>query len=305
KGDKALVVRGGKFGERPADICEANGLGVVPMDIEWGASPSPDAIAEALEKDPDIAVVFTTLCETSTGAETDIKAIGEIVGKHKALLAVDGISSVGAVEMQTDEWGVDFLIVGSQKALMLPPGLAFLAVSEKAWAKVESVKSPAFYFSLAKARKKLPGPDTPYTPAITLIRGLEKSLDMLTSEGMESVWKWHALMADVSRAAVKALGLEVFPEHPSNALTVVRVPDGVDGEQIPKVLEAEHGVKIAGGQEHLKGKIFRMSHMGYMDVFDVLITIAALELTLSSLGYSVEPGTGIAAAQRVMAEAAS
>ena len=304
EGDKALVVRGGKFGERPAEICEANGLGVVPMDLEWGQSPDPAAIADALKNDPDIAVVFTTLCETSTGAETDIRTIGPIVREHKALLAVDGISSVGAVEMRTDEWGVDFLIVGSQKAMMLPPGLAFLAVSDKAWKKIESVDSSSYYFNLAKARKKLPDPDTPYTPAISLIRGLEKSLELILEEGMENVWRRHALMADASRAAVQAMGLGIFPDRPSNALTVVKVPDGIDGEAVPKTLESEHGVKIAGGQEHLKGKIFRMSHMGYMDAFDVLITIAALELTLKELGFAVEAGAGLGAAQKVIMDAA-
>ncbi|MEW6359036.1 MAG: alanine--glyoxylate aminotransferase family protein [Planctomycetota bacterium] len=303
KGDKALVAQGGKFGERPGEICKANGIEVVPLDLEWGRSPEPRAIADALKKHPDIAVVFTTLCETCTGAESDIAAIGPIVRKHKALLAVDGISAAGAAEMRMDEWGVDLLIVGSQKAIMLPPGLAFLAVSEKAWKKIESVKSPAYYFNLKAARKKLPDADTPYTPAITLIRALKRSLDLLLEGGMESVWHRHAIMAEACRAGVKAMGLRIFPDRPCNALTVVTPPDGVDAEAIAKALEKDHGIKIAGGQDKLKGKVFRISHMGYVDMFDVLTTLSALELTLAKLGHAVEPGIGVAAAQRVIAGA--
>lgn len=299
-GETALVVQGGKFGERPGEICKANGIRVISIDLEWGKSPDPQAIADALRKHPEIAVVFTTLCETCTGAESDIRAIGEIVRGHQALLAADGISSTGAVEMRMDEWGVDLLIVGSQKAMMLPPGLAFLGVSAKAWKKIEAVKSPAYYFSLKAARKKLPDADTPYTPAITLICGLKKSLDMLLEEGMESVWRRHAVMARACRAGVKAMGLEIFPERPSNALTVVKPPKGMDSELVAKTLEKEHGIKIAGGQDQLKGKVFRISHMGYVDMFDVLTTLAALEMTLSKLGHKIEPGVGLAAAQRAL-----
>jgi len=298
-GEKALVVRGGKFGERFGEICEKNGVQVVPIDVEWGRAVSPETIAKHLQDDADIAAVFTTLCETSTGVETDIKSIGEIVKQHKAVLVVDGISSVGAVEMRTDEWGVDMLVVGSQKALMLPPGLAFISVSEKARRKIESNEARAYYFDLLKAMDKLTDSDTPYTPAVSLVRGLAVSLRMLKEEGIENVWKRHALMARACREAMTAMGLRILPERPSNGLTVVCVPDGVDGSAITRELASNYGIRIAGGQEQLKGKVFRIAHMGYMDRFDIITVVAALEMLLNKLGYAVEPGVGVAAAEKV------
>jgi len=299
-GDKALVARGGKFGDRPGEICEQHGVEVVPIDLEWGDSVTAEAVKEHLERQPDIAAVFTTLCETSTGAETDIQALGRVTKDYAAVLVVDGISSVGAVEMPADDWGVDVLLGASQKALMVPPGLAFLSVSEKAWKKIETTAPPAYYFDLLKARKKLQDSDTPYTPGITLVRGLRVALGMIKGEGIENVWQRHRRMAEACRAGVQAMGLEILPRRPSAALTVVKVPDDLDGAEIPKLLESRYGIKIAGGQEKLKGKIFRIAHMGYMDQMDVVAVLSALEMVLNDLGFKVEPGAGVAAAEKVL-----
>ena len=298
-GDKAVAVVAGKFGERWAELCKTYGNEVVPLEIEWGHAPTPGQVEALLRKDPKIAAVFVTLCETSTGAATDVQAIGNVVKNYDALLVVDGISGVGALPMKTDEWHVDMLIVGSQKALMMPPGLAFITVSPKAWAKIAKAPTRSYYFNLPKARKSLEDFDTPYTPAVTLVRGLKVSLDMIRAEGIENVWRRHAVMAQAARAAVKAMGLEGFAAAPSDAVTTVKLPAGIDGAAVPKKLASEHGITLMGGQEKLKGKIVRIAHMGYMDKFDILTAIAALELVLKKLGAPITLGSGVSAAEEV------
>lgn len=298
-GEKALAVVGGKFGERWAELCKVNGCEVIEMNIEWGYAPQPAQIEAELRKDPKISAVFITLCETSTGAATDVESIGNVVKNYDALLVVDGISGVGALPMKTDDWHVDMLVVGSQKALMMPPGLAFITVSPKAWAKIAKTPARAYYFSLTKAKKALEDFDTPYTPAVTLVRGLKTSLDMIRAEGIENIWRRHAIMAEAARAAVKAMGLEGFAAAPSDAVTTVKIPPGIDGNAVPKRIAADHGVTIMGGQEKLKGKIVRIAHMGYMDKFDILTAIAALEMTLKRLGANIRLGSGVAAAEEV------
>ncbi len=301
--EKVLVVQGGKFGERWGEICAIFGIETELLDVEWGSAVEPEAIRRALAADPSIKAVFLTQCETSTAVGTDIAAIGQIVRKTDALLAVDGISSVGAVEMRTDEWGVDLLAVGSQKALMLPPGLSFLAVSPKAWKKIEAIKPRAYYFNLKKARKSLAKWDTPYTPPITFILALNKTLAMIRSEGLEKIWRRHSLLARATRAAAKALGLALFSKSPIEAVTAIVLPEGLDGKKVPGIMRDEYGVTVAGGQGPLVGKIIRIAHMGYMSEFDTLVAISALEMALSQLGADVPVGNGIAAAQKVFLEA--
>jgi len=309
-GDTAIVIKGGKFGERWAEICTAYGIKVIPIDVAWGMDVKPEKIREALAEPQVEALaeskpkaVFTTLSETSTGVTYDIEAIGKVVTETSAVLVVDAISGLGACELKTDEWNVDVVVSGSQKGLMIPPGLAFASVSKKAWQFAEDSKSPRYYFDFLKCRKSLEKTDTPYTPAITLMIGLKKALDMIKEEGLEAVLSRHALLAKATREAVKALKLELLaPDSPSDAVTAVKVPDYLDGEQLVKTLKNKHGVWFAGGQAQLKGKIFRIAHMGYMGNFDVMIAISALETVLLEMGYSFTVGSGLAAAVKALAE---
>jgi len=299
-GDKALVVQGGKFGERWAKMCTAFGAKPTIIDVEWGKAVAPEAIRKVLKADPDIAAVYTQLCETSTGVVNNLKAIGSIVKETNALLVCDGISAVGAIPMETDDWGVDMLIVGSQKALMLPPGLSFITVSPKAWKRVDARKLPVFYFDLKLARKNIVTFDNPWTPAVTLIFGLKKSLELIKSRGMEQIWKDHARLAAATRAGAKAIGLEIYASAPSDSVTAIKLPANIDGEALVKKMRLEHGITIAGGQDQLKGKICRISHMGYVGDYDVVIAIASLEMVLAQMGYKFQLGAGVGAAEKVL-----
>jgi aspartate aminotransferase-like enzyme len=299
-GGKAIVLNAGWFGLRWAKICQAYGIEAITLDTEWGQPADPARVAAALKEHPDAAAVFGTLSETSTGTGHPIAEIGAVVAKSDALFAVDGISGVGAMECRTDDWGIDLLAVGSQKALMLPPGLAFLAVSEKAWKKIESFSAKAFYFSLKAARKKLPEFDTPYTPAHTLIFGLNVALKRIREEGVENVWARHKRMSDACQAGVKALGLELFSARPAEGLTAFWVPEGLKEGEIRKKLDQQFGITVVGGQDKLKGKIIRMGHMGYVDELDVVGALAGLEMVLAQVGYDLEPGAAVTAAQRVL-----
>ncbi|OIO79034.1 MAG: aminotransferase [Candidatus Omnitrophica bacterium CG_4_8_14_3_um_filter_43_15] len=301
--DTVIVVRTGKFGERWTEICKAYGVKSVDIDIEWGYAADPKIIEDALKKEPNAKAVFVTLCETSTGAEINTKAIADITSKTKAVLVVDAISGLGACQLKTDEWGVDVVVSGSQKGLMIPPGLGFVSVSPKAWELVKQSKSPKYYFDFVASKKALDKTDTPYTPAITLIIGLAKALKMIKEETIEAVWSRHAKMAQATRAAVVAMGLELFaPTAPSAAVTPVKAPAGIDGEQIVKLLKSKYGIWVAGGQAQLKGKVFRIAHLGYMTATDILMTISALEMVLVELGVKIKQGAGIAAAQQELAK---
>ena len=249
-------------------------------------------VEKLLKENPDTKVVYGTLCETSTGIVNDIKEIGGVVKKTDAIFAVDAISGLSADEMKPDEWGVDLVIAGSQKGLMLPPGLAFLSISPKAEKLIETSDLPSYYFDLKAAMKSYAKNDTAYTPAVTLIIGLDKVLDMILDEGLDNVLARHARLANATKEAMKALGLELFAENPSNAVTSVKVPDGVDGAALVKKRRDEQGVTIAGGQASLKGKIFRVAHLGYMDEYDTISAVAGIEIVLSQLGYKVEFGKG-------------
>jgi aspartate aminotransferase-like enzyme len=301
-GSKAVCLIAGRWGERWRNLCKAFGVEVVSVTCPYGQAVEPHQLAEALRRHPDAAAVCATLSETATGVRNDVAAYGELVAKTPALLLVDSISALGAVECRTDDWHLDVNVTGSQKALMLPPGLAFLSVSAKAWQKIDANPAPrAFYFDLKKYRAGLQTGDPPFTPALPLFRALRASLKLLRAEGIENVWARHARMAAAARAGVEALGLELFAAQPANGLTVARVPAGLDGVALLAKLEAQYGIKLAGGQDTLKGKIIRLGHMGHIDIFDVLAALSGLELVLLEMGHPVEPGAGVAAAQRVLA----
>ena len=297
--DAALVVEGGKFGERWRELCQAYQRPLVTLEVEWGRSVTPGALAAALAEHPEVTAVFTQFCETSTGALTDIAAISPVVHEAGALLVVDGISAVGAVEFRSDDWAVDLLVVGSQKALMAPPGLATVTVSAEAWQRIEANPVRGYYFDLVRNRKVLETYDPVFTPAITLLEALAVGLRALKAEGIERVWERHRALADGVRAGVRAMRLELFAERPSDSLTAISLPETVDGNEVVKMLREEEGITIAGGQAKLKGKICRIAHMGYMDGYDCLVALAALERVLRRLGVEVPTGAGVTAALEV------
>ncbi|MDD5422447.1 MAG: alanine--glyoxylate aminotransferase family protein [Candidatus Omnitrophica bacterium] len=299
-GDKIIVVRGGKFGERFGDIAKAYGVEVIPVDVEWGSGPKPEAIKDLLKKNPSVKAVYTTLCETSTATVFDIKAIGEVVKATDALFIVDVISGLGADNFENDAWGVDIAICGSQKGLMIPPGLAFCTVSQKAWKAVETSKLPKFYFNFKKYKKAYIDTDTPFTSAITLVIGLKKAVEKINAKGVDKVIAEHQKMAVAFRAAANALGLQIFSKSPSSAVTGINAPAGINADDIIKLLKTELGVTFAGGQEQLKGKIFRAAHMGGIDEEHTIESIKALEQALAKLGYKFKTGSGLEAAKKIL-----
>jgi aspartate aminotransferase-like enzyme len=301
-GDKALVVNGGKFGERWGKLCKTFGVQVTEIKVEWGRAVDPQTVADALKKDPAIKAVFVQASETSTGVSHDVKRLGEIVkGFDGTILVVDAITALGVFDLKTDAWGLDVVVTGSQKALMLPPGLAFVSVSDKAWQFADKAKNAAFYFNFKKERESQVKNQTAYTPAVSMILGLQEVLRIMKAEGLDEVFARQTRLAHAMREGVKAAGLALFPkESPSDALTAVASPEGVDGQAIYKNLRVQYGITAAGGQDHLKGKIFRVSHMGYMDTFDVIMTMAAIEMVLKGLGHSVKLGSGVAKTQELL-----
>lgn len=301
-GQKAILCTAGRWGERWKGILKAFGINTVLVEAPYGKAIPPAQLEEALAKNPDAVAVFATLSETSTGVGHDVEAFGKIVAKTPALLVLDGISGLGAMECRVDDWKIDICVTGSQKAFMLPPGLAYVSVSEKAWKVIEgNTAGKSFYFDLKRYKAKLPENDTPFTPANTLIKAQRVSLKKMRAEGIENLWARHARMAEAAREGARAMGLQLFAERPNNALTVITVPDGVDGNEVLKTLEKKYGYKLANGQDNLKGKIWRLSHMGWCDGFEILGALSALELALLDHGFKLEPGAGVAAAQRVLA----
>lgn len=295
-GEKAIVVRGGKFGERWGELCAAYGIEFIAIDVEWGKAVDPQEIKKILEKDNKIKAVYVTLCETSTGVATDIKAIADITKDTQAVLVVDAISALGAVPLKTDEWGIDVVVSGSQKGLMIPPGLAFVSLSKKAMDLVEKSKLPKYYFNFKTHKKSIEKNDTPYTPAVNLIIGLGEALKIIKKDGIDSVIARHKKHAQAVRAAMKALGLELFaPDAYSDAVTSVRVPEGVDGAKLVKTMRDTYGVAMAGGQAQVKGKIFRIATMGYITAADLKTGIETLEKVLGESGYKFDKGAGVKA----------
>lgn len=302
RGDRALVVRGGKFGERWGELCQAYGVEGIPLDVEWGHAVDPAEITSALKKNPDIKAVFTTLCETSTCVHNDIESIGKAVAPHQAILVVDAISGLCADELKTDAWSVDIVVAGSQKGLMLPPGLSFASISAKAREAVKKSNLPKFYLSYEKALKSLAKTDTPFTSAVSLIYGLRESLTLIRQEGLENVVKRHARLAKATREAARALGLELLSKAPSNVATAVIMPAGMDADAVRKKLTRDFSITVAGGQDKLKGRIIRVAHLGYCEEADVITAISALEMVLRQLGHACEPGAGVAAAENMFAQ---
>ena len=302
KGDKALVVRGGKFGERWGEICKAFGIEFIPIDVEWGKAVDPQRIKKALESDPSIRVVYTQASETSTGVRHPVKEIAEIVKKFEnTVIVVDAITGIGVFDLPMDQWGLDVVVSGSQKALMLPPGLSFAALSDKAWKLVERSNLPKFYFDFKKELRSAQKNQNSFTPAISLFVGLRESLNLIQREGLESVFKRHEKLATATRSAVKALGLGLYaPDSPSNALTAVKVPDGIPGGKLKNLFFEKFGITVAGGQDQAKGKIIRIAHLGYYDRLDVVMVISALEMLLKEMGYTFQLGAGVKAAEEVL-----
>lgn len=305
RGGKAIVLNAGWFAQRWQKIAQAYGINAVSVDFEWGQPVDPARVENALRDHPDAVGVFGTLSETSTGTGHPVEAIGKIVARTDSIFVVDGISGVGSMECHADDWNIDVLCSGSQKALMLPPGLAFVSVSPKAWAKIDAFDAPAFYFSLKAARKKMAEFDTPYTPAHTLIMALRASLARIREEGIENVWARHRRMSEACQAGLKALGLDLFSARPAEGLTAFVVPEGIKDGQIRGALSEKFGITVIGGQDKLKGKVIRIGHMGYFDELDVVAGVSALEMVLADLGYDFEPGAGVAAAQRALVGAGS
>ena len=302
-GDHVLVASMGNFGERWKKLAATWGDEVTALDYEWGTRAVPADIEKALAADPTIKAVYVQQSETSTGVVNDIKAIGAIVAKTPAILVVDAISGLGATDLKTDDWHVDICVAGSQKALMVPPGLAYVAVSEKAWAVVGQCTTPRFYYDYVTARKKMTGDSaqTPYTPAVSLMVAQNVAIDLIREEGLQNVFERHRVLATAAKAGVQALGLELFgPDDPeANSVTAVKVPDGIDGGKIGKIARDKWGVWLAGGQGPLKGKIFRFGHCGYFGHSDIIVGLTTVEMVLAELGYDVKFGASAAAAEQV------
>lgn len=301
-GDKALVVQSGKFGERWANICNAYGIHAKLIHVEWGKAVDPDLIKKALDVEPSLKAVMIQASETSTGVMHPVREIADIVKKHdNTILIVDAITGLGVFDLPTDKWGLDVLVGGSQKALMLPPGLAFAALTDKAWGFVEKATLPRFYFDFKRELKNIKDNQSAWTPAVSLVVGLREVLRMIREEGLENVFARTDRIARATREAMKALGLALFaPDSPSNAVTAIVAPPGVDGQKVVKILREKHNITIAGGQDQAKGKIFRIAHFGYMDTYDIVTVVAAVEMTLKELGYAVELGRGVKAALEVL-----
>jgi aspartate aminotransferase-like enzyme len=302
QGDEVLVVNGGKFGERWTKICQAYGLKVEEIVVEWGYAVKPAEVEEKLKKNKNLKGVFVQATETSTGVYHDIQTLSSIVRKYEdTLFVVDAISALVAHDLRTDEWGIDIMVGGSQKGVMLPPGIAFVSVSEKAWKKAETSKIPKFYFNFKKERENLAKNQTNFTSPVTLIIGLNAGLKMLQAEGLENVFKRHERLAHATRKAVQAIGLDLYPkESPANSVTAIMTPPGIDGQAVYKNLREKYGITAAGGQDRAKGKIFRIAHLGYADRFDIITAIAGIEMVLKGMGYPVTLGTGVAVAQALL-----
>ncbi|MGG3873404.1 pyridoxal-phosphate-dependent aminotransferase family protein [Brevibacillus laterosporus] len=302
-GDEAIVTISGAFGERFAKICERYQIKVHRLEVAWGEAITPELLQDFLVQHPMAKAVFATYCETSSGVLNPIPELSRVVKKHSnALFIVDAVSCLGAVPCEMDEWGLDIVVTGSQKAFMLPTGLAFIAVSQQAWKRIELITPQAFYLDLKAYRKSMADQTTPYTPAVSLVFGLEEVVAMLDEEGLSQVFARHELMKNMTRAAMRALGLPLMTEDEYASPTVTSVDPGdlFDAEELRKILRTKYNVVIAGGQQHLKGRIFRIGHMGYCDPQDVLTVISLIEVSLQQIGYEITLGAGVRAAQEVL-----
>lgn len=304
-GDKVIVCSAGKFGERWAEIVKAYGLDATVLQAEYGDVVTPDRVESALESNPGVRGVFVQASETSTGASHDVRAMGEIIKRTDAIFVVDAITGLGTQPLDIDGWGLDVVIGGSQKAFMIPPGMAFLSISPKAWAFAETAKLPKYYFNLKKEKKNAASGESSWTPAISLLLALAEALKYIKSLGMDKLVVNAQLLAKATREAVTALGLELFaPGSPAASVTAVRAPKGMDSSVIVKEFRNRFGAIIANGQGSMKGQIFRIAHLGYFDFADLFSVIAGLEVILAANGHPVKFGTGVAAVQNVYADVA-
>ena len=294
-GDRVLVLSAGNFGERWAALTNAYGADVVHVRLAWGETPEPDDLRSALSDAGGVRVVYLVHSETSTGVVADVQVLAAVAKETDALVVVDGVSSLGAVPLETDAWGIDVVVSGSQKALMCPPGLAFDSVSPAALEAASHATSPRFVFDWERTRKAQAKLDAPFTPAVSLVKALDVALGLLLDEGLEAAFERHARLGRACREGAKAMGLELFSpdEDRSAVVTAIRVPDGVDGDEVVAALRDRFGITIAGGQGELKGKIFRIGHIGWFDVFDITTALAALELVLADAGADIERGVAV------------
>jgi len=302
-GEHAIFVNGGKFGERWGKLLAAFGVVGHEVRVEWGRAARPEQVEDAFKAYPDSRAVLVQASETSTCAVHPVAAIGEVTRRRDAMLIVDGITSVGVFEQKMDKWGVDAFVTGSQKALMLPPGLGMVAMSARALEVAKTVKTPRFYFDLLKELKaQRDEHTTAWTAAVSLIFGLNKSLEMIHAETLPHVYARHALMAEATRDAALALGLKLLaPDNPAPGVTGILVPEGLDGGKLVKFLRDSLGVSVQGGQDLMKGKLVRIGHMGFLSPFDMLIAVGALEMGLQQIGAKFELGAGVAAVQKRLA----
>lgn len=300
-GDTIISVNGGKFGERWVKMPQVFGLNVVEIKVPWGTSVQAPQLVEALKKNPLAKAVYLVHSETSTGTATDVRGMAKVIRENSnALVCVDGITAIGAHELRFDAWGIDVCVTGSQKGLMIPPGLAFVAVSNRAIEMMQSARLPKFYFDLRKALKSYEKDDTPWTPAISLVVGVDLALEMIRAEGIENVWKRHERLANALRVGILEIGLRLFSNAPSFAVTAVWLPGGMDWKAFNKTLKTDNGITIAGGQEEYAGRIFRVSHLGYYDDLDMVTFMAALERTLASHNHKFTIGSGVTAVQKAL-----
>jgi len=302
-GDTVVVVSAGKFGERWLELGRAYGLEIVELTAPYGETVTAARLAETLAAHPRAKAVLTQHSETSTGVLHDVRGYAAVTRGTDAILVVDAVSSLGIADLQMDAWGLDVVVSGSQKGLMLPPGLGFCALSDKAWAMNTTSRLPKYYFDLAAERKTVVKNEAHFTPAVSIVIGLRTVLEMLDREGLANVFKRHDRLARATRAGAEALGLGLFCKAtPSPAVTAVIAPPGLDSEQIVAAYSKTHNITIAGGQGEMKGRIFRLGHMGYAAEFDVIVALAALEQVLADLGQPVDFGAGVRGAQKVFAE---
>lgn len=302
-GSRPLVVESGWFGKRWGDICRAYGIEPEILEVPWGEAVDPAAVAARLGRNSDCPAVLVQLCETSTGAVHPVQALQAICARTNALLLVDAVSGLGAERCATDEWNLDCVLTGSQKALMTTPGLGFITVSDRAWPRIEACTHPRFYFDLRKYRKGFPTHDHPFTPPTAMLRSQRAALRLIADEGLETMIARHARLARATRAAVLALELELFAKNPGNVLTSVLMPGGRDSGAFVRLVRDEYGVTLAGAQGPWKGKFFRIGHLGFVDDNDIVAAVGAIERALVEIGVEVPLGAGVAAAQRVLLEA--
>lgn len=302
-GDKAIFCVSGAFGNRWAKMGQVYGAEVIRLEVPPGEGITLDKIEDTLKKNPGVKAIYITHNETSTAVTNDLSKVGELAHRYSAIVAVDAVSSLGAIELRMDEWQLDVVVTASQKALLTPPGIAFVAVSERAWELNKYAKMPRFYFDLGEAKSMAKNGETPFTPAVSQVFAVDTALDILLSEGLENTWKRHKILGRAVREGIKALGLKLLAkeEFASNAVTGVYPPEGIQADELRRRIK-DKGVTLAGGQGSLKGKIFRIGHIGYITDTDIIVTLSVIGETLKEMGYNIDPTLGVKRALEVFNE---